>query len=143
MLTCAASADMELFNVTGANENIADEAGALSRVTQLTGFSDPLYAECYVNVHRYDIVLDVLVMNRTKDTLQNVGLELATLGDLRLCDRSQFQVRPTPPLLSSPPSSCPSLSLLSRLTFLSVSAPLHTLSLFISLSLSRSFSLCL
>lgn len=85
------TADMELFNVTGANENIADEAGALSRVTQLTGFSDPLYAECYVNVHRYDIVLDVLVMNRTKDTLQNVGLELATLGDLRLCDRSQFQ----------------------------------------------------
>jgi len=85
------TADMELFNVTGANENIADEAGALSRVTQLTGFSDPLYAECYVNVHRYDIVLDVLVMNRTKDTLQDVSLELATLGDLRLCDRSQFQ----------------------------------------------------
>lgn len=50
------------------------------QVTQLTGFSDPVYAEAYVNVNQYDIVLDVLVVNQTSDTLQNVTLELATLG---------------------------------------------------------------
>jgi coatomer subunit beta len=33
----------------------------LSKVTQLTGFSDPVYAEAYVNVNQYDIVLDVLI----------------------------------------------------------------------------------
>ncbi len=30
----------------------------LSKVTQLSGFSDPVYVEAYVNVHQYDIVLD-------------------------------------------------------------------------------------
>lgn len=52
----------------------------MSQVTQLTGFSDPVYAEAYVHVNQYDIVLDVLVVNQTSDTLQNCTLELATLG---------------------------------------------------------------
>ncbi|EDW33806.1 GL27037 [Drosophila persimilis] len=56
-------------------------------VTQLTGFSDPVYAEAYVNVNQYDIVLDVLIVNQTNDTLQNCTLELATLGDLKLVER--------------------------------------------------------
>ena len=60
----------------------------LNKVTQLTGFSDPVYAEAYVNVNQYDIVLDVLVVNQTSDTLQNLTLELATLGDLKLVDLS-------------------------------------------------------
>ncbi|KDD76953.1 coatomer beta [Helicosporidium sp. ATCC 50920] len=60
---------------------------ALARVVQLTGFSDPLYAEAYVTVHQYDIVLDVAITNRTEQVLQNVTLELATLGDLRLVER--------------------------------------------------------
>lgn len=51
-----------------------------TQVTQLTGFSDPVYAEAYVHVNQYDIVLDVLVVNQTSDTLQNCTLELATLG---------------------------------------------------------------
>ena len=42
----------------------------LNKVEQLTGFSDPVYAEAYVNVNQYDIVLDVLVVNQTADTLQ-------------------------------------------------------------------------
>jgi coatomer subunit beta len=49
-------------------------------VVQLTGFSDPVYAEAYVNVNQYDIVLDVLIVNQTPDTLQGLALELATLG---------------------------------------------------------------
>jgi len=76
----------DLLRATGANER--ENEGGLNRVYQLTGFSDPLYAECYINVHRYDIVLDVLIINRTKDTLQNVNLELFTLGDLKLGKRS-------------------------------------------------------
>lgn len=42
----------------------------LNRVLQLTGFSDPVYAEAYVTVHQYDVVMDVTVVNRTPDTLQ-------------------------------------------------------------------------
>ena len=59
----------------------------LNKVTQLTGFSDPVYAEAYVNVNQYDIVLDVLIVNQTSDTLQNCTLELATLGDLKLVEK--------------------------------------------------------
>lgn len=58
-------------------------------MTQLTGFSDPVYAEAYVNVNQYDIVLDVLIVNQTNDTLQNLTLELATLGDLKLVEKPQ------------------------------------------------------
>jgi len=66
-----------------------DDANKLNRILQLTGFSDPVYAEAYVTVHHYDIVLDVTIINRTKDTLQNLCLELATMGDLKLVDRPQ------------------------------------------------------
>ncbi len=59
------------------------------QITQLTGFSDPVYAEAYVHVNQYDIVLDVLIVNQTSDMLQNCTLELATLGDLKLVERPQ------------------------------------------------------
>lgn len=59
------------------------------------GFSDPVYAEACVTVHQYDIVLDVTVTNRTADTLQNLNLELATMGDLKLVERPQnYALRP-------------------------------------------------
>ena len=35
-----------------------------------------------MNVNQFDIVLDVLVVNQTADTLQNLTLELATLGKM-------------------------------------------------------------
>ena len=59
----------------------------LNKVTQLTGFSDPVYAEAYVTVNQFDILLDVLIVNQTSDTLQNCSLELATLGDLKLVEK--------------------------------------------------------
>lgn len=67
--------------------DVASPNSKLNKVTQLTGFSDPVYAEAYVHVNQYDIVLDVLVVNQTSDTLQNCTLELATLGDLKLVER--------------------------------------------------------
>ncbi|XP_075972533.1 coatomer subunit beta [Anticarsia gemmatalis] len=71
----------------GRSTGVSEERGKLSKVTQLTGFSDPVYAEAIVAVNQYDIVLDVLVVNQTDDTLQNCTVELATLGDLRLVER--------------------------------------------------------
>ncbi|VVC24521.1 Coatomer beta subunit, appendage platform domain,Coatomer beta subunit, C-terminal [Cinara cedri] len=38
----------------------------LNKVTQLTGFSDPVYAEAYVHVNQYDIVLDAFIVNQTE-----------------------------------------------------------------------------
>jgi len=72
----------------GAGGDMSDEK-SLNRIIQLTGFSDPVFAEAYVTVHQYDIVLDVTVSNRTEETLQNLCLELATMGDLKLVERPQ------------------------------------------------------
>lgn len=83
--------DMSLSAALGTGRvSTADFATSkLNKVTQLTGFSDPVYAEAYVNVNQYDIVLDVLIVNQTRDTLQNCTLELATLGDLKLVEKPQ------------------------------------------------------
>lgn len=82
--------DMDEMALTSATTGSGTSQGfQLSRVTQLTGMSDPVYAEAHVTVHQYDIILDVLVINTTNDTLQNLTLELATMGDLRLCERPQ------------------------------------------------------
>ncbi|VDM33224.1 unnamed protein product [Hydatigera taeniaeformis] len=59
----------------------------LSKVHQLTGFSDPVYAEAFVSVNQFDIALDVLLVNQTKDTLQNLTLELSTLGEHKLIEK--------------------------------------------------------
>jgi coatomer subunit beta len=81
----------DLLRATGANEDLARQhESKLNRVVQLTGFSDPIFAEAYVTVHQYDIVLEVSMVNQTGDTLQNVMLELATLGDLKLVERPQY-----------------------------------------------------
>lgn len=44
----------------------------LSKVIQLTGYSDPVYAEAFVDFHKYDINFEILLVNRTKEMLQNV-----------------------------------------------------------------------
>jgi len=82
--------DGDLSKLVGTQDS-AEQSGVLplNRVYQLTGFSDPIYAEAYIYVHQYDIVLDVTVINQTSETLQNLSLELSTLGDLKLVERPQ------------------------------------------------------
>ena len=46
-----------MMQATGDSERSEVGGSKLNRVYQLTGFSDPIYAEAYVSVHRYDIVL--------------------------------------------------------------------------------------
>lgn len=61
----------------------------LSRVYQLTGFSDPVYVESHLRVSDFDIGLELLVVNRTDSILQNMQVELHTSGDLKLVERPQ------------------------------------------------------
>ncbi|KAI0778629.1 coatomer protein [Trametes elegans] len=85
----------DVNRATGAGEVTEDFISNLSRISQLTGFSDPIYAEAYVKVHGFDILLDVLLVNQTSDTLQNLCLDFATLGDLKLVERpSVYTVAP-------------------------------------------------
>ncbi|KAI0594515.1 Coatomer, beta subunit [Biscogniauxia sp. FL1348] len=83
--------ELDLEKATGGEATSEDLSSKLSRVVQLTGFSDPVYAEAYVKVHQFDIVLDVLLVNQTTETLQNLSVEFATLGDLKVVERPTTQ----------------------------------------------------
>lgn len=83
--------ELDLEKATGGEGATEDLSSKLSRVVQLTGFSDPVYAEAYVKVHQFDIVLDVLLVNQTTETLQNLSVEFATLGDLKVVERPTTQ----------------------------------------------------
>jgi len=62
---------------------------ANKHIYQLSGYSDPVYAEASLTVHDYDIILEILIINRTPDTLTNLTIELATVGDLKIVERPQ------------------------------------------------------
>ncbi|KAG0692263.1 coatomer beta subunit appendage platform-domain-containing protein [Suillus ampliporus] len=47
----------DLGKATGAAEVREDFISNLSRISQFTGFSDPIYAEAYVKMHGFDILL--------------------------------------------------------------------------------------
>lgn len=82
-----ASDDLEqdIIRAIGSGEKAAERpTSKLSRVVQLTGYSDPVYVEAYVTVNQFDIVLDVLIFNQTYDVLKNLIVEFATLGDLKV-----------------------------------------------------------
>lgn len=72
---------------SGSNIKKEDLSSRLNKIIQLTGFSDPIYAEAYVKVHQYDVVLEVLLVNQTTTTLRNLSIEFATLGDLKVVDK--------------------------------------------------------
>ncbi|KAH9845458.1 Coatomer subunit beta [Teratosphaeria destructans] len=86
--------EQDLEKATGGDSATEDLVSKLSRVVQLTGFSDPVYAEAYVQVHQFDIILDVLLVNQTRETLQNLSVEFATLGDLKVVERPTTQNLP-------------------------------------------------
>jgi coatomer subunit beta len=58
-----------------------------SKVYQLTGFSDEIYAEAFMEVHHYDILLKIVLMNRTNKTLSNINFELLTQGNLKIVEK--------------------------------------------------------
>jgi coatomer subunit beta len=59
----------------------------LNRVVQLTGFSDAIYAETYVQMSGKEVLLDLLLVNQTEETLQNVSIDLLCAGDLKLIEK--------------------------------------------------------
>jgi coatomer subunit beta len=62
----------------------------LPTIHQLTGYTvinhsifkqkDPLYAEAFLQYHQYNIIMNVIAINRTNKTLQNVHLEVFSKG---------------------------------------------------------------
>lgn len=78
----------DLARATGyvKGSSLAEE---LSHCYPLTGFADPVYAEASVTVHEYDIVVEILIINRTPNTLADLTVELSTMGDMKIVERPQ------------------------------------------------------
>lgn len=56
----------------------------------MSSFTDLAVVSCvqaYVKIAEFDVILEILLINRTDSTLTNVTVELATMGDLRLVER--------------------------------------------------------
>ena len=81
----------DLARATGYDSANALLSSELNHVYQLSGFADPVYAEAFVTVHDYDIVLEILVINRTPNTLSGLTVELSTMGDMKIVERPQPQ----------------------------------------------------
>jgi hypothetical protein len=62
-------------------------AERLANVQAMTGLADQVYVEGFLQVHSFDLLLELLLVNRSNDILQNVTVELCTQGDLRIVDR--------------------------------------------------------
>ncbi|KAI6100404.1 coatomer beta subunit appendage platform-domain-containing protein [Pisolithus croceorrhizus] len=89
----------DLGKATGAGEALEDFISNLSRISQLTGKLNPWsqkhLLKSYAFKHSmsfplpdlFDTPLDVLLVNQTSNTLQNLCLDFATLGDLKLVER--------------------------------------------------------
>lgn len=71
---------------SSASQGLASVTSKLKKIVPLTGFSDPVYAEAYITNHQFDVVLDVLLVNQTTETLRNLHVQFATLGDLKIID---------------------------------------------------------
>eukprot|EP00559_Dactyliosolen_fragilissimus_P005082 CAMPEP_0184856026 /NCGR_PEP_ID=MMETSP0580-20130426/1184_1 /TAXON_ID=1118495 /ORGANISM="Dactyliosolen fragilissimus" /LENGTH=972 /DNA_ID=CAMNT_0027350789 /DNA_START=16 /DNA_END=2934 /DNA_ORIENTATION=+ len=81
----------DLARATGYVDGGSLLSDELSHVYQLSGFADPVYAEAFVTVHDYDISLEILIINRTPNTLSNLTVELSTMGDMKIVERPQTQ----------------------------------------------------
>ena len=82
----------EISDALGDTQGYEDFLGDIkkdidSKVYQLTGFSDAIYAEAFVEVHHYDILLKIVLMNRTNKTLPNINFELLTQGNLKVVEK--------------------------------------------------------
>jgi coatomer subunit beta len=96
------------------NENSANSSNnnshkaSLNRVVQLTGFSDAIYAETYVQMAGKEVLLDLLLVNQTEETLQSVSIDLVCAGDLKLVEK--------PAQLTLPPYSFSACKAIFRVT---------------------------
>jgi coatomer subunit beta len=58
-----------------------------TRTYQLTGLSDEIYVEGRLEIHQYDLILNLLLVNRTKNTLPEVNVSLMTLGSIKIVEK--------------------------------------------------------
>jgi len=55
----------------------------------LTGTEDPIHLEATIEIFSYDIVIEFLIVNKTKNILQNISIEQFVPSNLEIIERPQ------------------------------------------------------
>ena len=68
----------------------SSDSSSLKKIIQLTGFSDPVYAEAFVSISGTDVVIDSLLVNQTtEETFNNLCLDFALIGSMKIIEKPQ------------------------------------------------------
>lgn len=78
-----------LTNLTNIGNDPNVFSQRLSKATALTGLADSVYIEGFVRLHSFDLILELSIVNRTAETLQNILVELCTNGDLKVVNKPE------------------------------------------------------
>lgn len=66
-----------------------DYISKLKSLVQLTGSFDPLYSEAFVNVNKYDLFFEILLINTTKYNLLNIQVEFSSNAEVLVLEKAQ------------------------------------------------------
>ena len=55
----------------------------------MTGSFDPLYSEAFVNVNKYDLFFEILLINTTKYNLLNIQVEFSSNAEVLVLEKAQ------------------------------------------------------
>ena len=64
------------INITDSKKNFDSK---FKNLIQLTGYSDPIYAEAFVCFNKYNIDLEIYLLNRTESVLKNININFYSI----------------------------------------------------------------
>jgi coatomer subunit beta len=77
-----------LTSLSGLSKNSASLfTQRLNKAVAMTGLADSVYIEGFLRLHSFDLILELYIVNRTGETLQNILVELCTNGDLKVVEK--------------------------------------------------------
>eukprot|EP00917_Polyrhabdina_sp_WS-2016_P022219 GHVP01048253.1.p1 GENE.GHVP01048253.1~~GHVP01048253.1.p1 ORF type:complete len:983 (-),score=191.30 GHVP01048253.1:3180-6128(-) len=82
------------MKLAGDNVNNFHFQERIQKSVGLTGLADNIYVEAFMRVHHFNVILELLLCNRTNETLENVTAELFTTGDIRIVEKPTSVILP-------------------------------------------------
>jgi len=79
--------EQEIFTF---EELMEDKETVSTRTYQLTGYTDPIYVEAVIENHYHTIIVTLILINRSKKTLQNVMVETFIKEEMKPTERPQM-----------------------------------------------------
>ncbi len=73
-------------------ENVTEQTDYISRIksiVQLTGYFDPIYAESFVKINKYDVFFEIILVNTSKSNLLNIQVEFSSSTEIMVLEKAQ------------------------------------------------------